>query len=44
MKAGKVIHETKVGGNPCKPFFDAATNEVWVDLGIFSQLTAGGRR
>lgn len=33
MKAGKVIHETKVEGNPRKPFFDAATNEVWVDLG-----------
>lgn len=33
MKAGKVIHETKVDGNPRKPFFDAAANEVWVDLG-----------
>jgi DNA-binding beta-propeller fold protein YncE len=33
MKAGKVIHETKVGGNPRKPFFDAKTNELWVDLG-----------
>jgi hypothetical protein len=33
MKAGKVIHETKVGGNPRKPFFDPATNELWVDLG-----------
>jgi DNA-binding beta-propeller fold protein YncE len=33
MKAGKVIHETKVEGNPRKPCFDAATNEVWVDLG-----------
>src|SRR6202521_4777128 len=33
MKAGKVIHETPVGGNPRKPFFNAATNELWVDLG-----------
>src|ERR1700739_3892250 len=33
MKAGKVIHETKVGGNPRKPFFDTNTNELWVDLG-----------
>src|ERR1700730_5623788 len=33
MKAGKVIHQTKVGGNPRKPFFDAKTNELWVDLG-----------
>src|SRR5258705_11829642 len=33
MKAGKVIHGTKVNGNPRKPFFDANTNELWVDLG-----------
>ena len=33
MKAGKVIHETPVGGNPRKPFFDAKTNQLWVDLG-----------
>src|SRR5258705_12263660 len=33
MKAGKVIHETKVSGNPRKPFFDTNTNELWVDLG-----------
>lgn len=33
MKAGKVIRETKVNGNPRKPFFDANTNELWVDLG-----------
>src|SRR5260370_28363841 len=33
MKAGKVIHETPLGGNPRKPFFDAATNELWLDLG-----------
>src|ERR1700739_173179 len=32
MKAGKVIQETKVGGNPRKPFFDPASNELWVDL------------
>jgi DNA-binding beta-propeller fold protein YncE len=33
MKAGKVIQVTKVGGNPRKPFFDPASNELWVDLG-----------
>ena len=33
LKAGKVIHETKVGGNPRKPFFDSTTNELWVNLG-----------
>jgi DNA-binding beta-propeller fold protein YncE len=33
MKAGKVIQETKVSGNPRKPFFDPASNELWVDLG-----------
>jgi len=33
MKAGKVIHETSLGGNPRKPFFDPATNELWLDLG-----------
>src|ERR1700682_879458 len=33
MKTGKVIQETKVGGNPRKPFFDPNTNELWVDLG-----------
>jgi hypothetical protein len=33
LKAGKVIHVTKVGGNPRKPFFDPALNELWVDLG-----------
>jgi hypothetical protein len=33
LKAGKVIHVTKVGGNPRKPFFDSTTNELWVDLG-----------
>jgi hypothetical protein len=25
MKAGKVIHETPLGGNPRRPFFDPAT-------------------
>jgi DNA-binding beta-propeller fold protein YncE len=33
MKAGKVIQVTKVGGNPRKPFFDPASNQLWVDLG-----------
>jgi hypothetical protein len=33
MKAGKVIHETTVGGNPRKPYFDAGSNRLWVDLG-----------
>ncbi len=33
MKAGKVIHVTKVAGNPRKPFFNAATDTLWVDLG-----------
>jgi hypothetical protein len=33
MKAGKVIHETHLGGNPRKPFYDAASNRLWVDLG-----------
>ena len=33
MKAGKVIHVTKLGGNPRKPFFDAGSNLLWVDLG-----------
>jgi DNA-binding beta-propeller fold protein YncE len=33
MKAGKVIHETTVGGNPRKPFYDPGSNKLWVDLG-----------
>lgn len=33
MKAGKVIQVTKVDGNPRKPFFDAPSNTLWVDLG-----------
>ena len=33
MKAGKVIREIPVGGNPRKPFFDAGSNQLWVDLG-----------
>lgn len=33
MKAGKVIHVTKVGGNPRKPYFDQGSNQLWVDLG-----------
>ena len=42
MKAGKVIHETKVGGNPRKPFFDAGTNELWVDLGDNTVVAMSG--
>src|SRR5437879_9450437 len=33
MKAGKVIHETPLGGNPRRPFFHAAANQVWMVLG-----------
>ena len=42
MKAGKVIHETTVGGNPRKPFFDANTNELWVDLGDNTVVALNG--
>ena len=42
MKAGKVIHETKVGGNPRKPFFDSPTNEIWVDLGDNTAVAING--
>ncbi|MGA7795986.1 MAG: hypothetical protein WCA19_23385 [Candidatus Acidiferrales bacterium] len=42
MKAGKVIQETKVGGNPRKPFFDPATNELWVDLGDNTVVAVNG--
>jgi DNA-binding beta-propeller fold protein YncE len=42
MKAGKVIHETKVGGNPRKPFFDPTTNELWVDLGDNTVVALNG--
>jgi len=42
LKAGKVIHETKVGGNPRKPFFDATTNELWVDLGDNTVVALNG--
>ena len=42
MKAGKVIHETKVSGNPRKPFFDPATNELWVDLGDNTVVALNG--
>src|ERR1700737_4573795 len=42
MKAGKVIQETKVGGNPRKPFFDPATNELWVDLGDNTVVALNG--
>ncbi len=42
MKAGKVIQEIKVGGNPRKPFFDSATNELWVDLGDNTVVALNG--
>jgi len=42
MKAGKVIHETPLGGNPRKPFFDPATNEVWLDLGDNTAVAING--
>jgi DNA-binding beta-propeller fold protein YncE len=42
LKAGKVIHETKVGGNPRKPFFDSNTNELWVDLGDNTVVSING--
>jgi DNA-binding beta-propeller fold protein YncE len=42
MKAGKVIQETKVGGNPRKPFFDSTTNELWVDLGDNTVVALNG--
>jgi hypothetical protein len=42
MKAGKVIQETKVGGNPRKPFFDPTTSELWVDLGDNTVVALNG--
>src|ERR1700674_639771 len=42
MKAGKVIQETKVGGNPRKPFFDSVANELWVDLGDNTVVALNG--
>jgi DNA-binding beta-propeller fold protein YncE len=42
LKAGKVIHETPLGGNPRKPFFDAATNQVWLDLGDNTAVAIDG--
>src|ERR1700732_3700529 len=42
LKAGKVIQETKVGGNPRKPFFDPVTNELWVDLGDNTVVALNG--
>src|ERR1700680_2112006 len=42
MKAGKVIQETKVGGNPRKRFFDSVTNELWVDLGDNTAVALNG--
>ena len=42
MKAGKVIHVTKVGGNPRKPYFDQGSNELWVDLGDNTVVAVNG--
>jgi len=42
MKVGKVIHETPLGGNPRKPFFDAATNQLWLDLGDNTAVAING--
>src|SRR5882762_8768244 len=42
MNAGKVIQEVKVGGNPRKPFFNSATNELWVDLGDNTAVALNG--
>jgi DNA-binding beta-propeller fold protein YncE len=42
MKTGKVIQEIKVDGNPRKPFFDSATNELWVDLGDNTVVALNG--
>src|ERR1700674_3696822 len=42
MKTGKVIQETKVGGNPRKPFFNPSTNELWVDLGDNTVVALNG--
>ena len=42
MKAGKVVHVTAVEGNPRKPFFDAAANELWVDLGNNTVVALSG--
>jgi len=42
IKAGQVIQETKVGGNPRKPFFDPTTNELWVDLGDNTVVALNG--
>jgi DNA-binding beta-propeller fold protein YncE len=42
MKAGKVIHETPLGGNPRRPFFDPATNQLWVDLGDNTAVSING--
>jgi len=42
LKAGKVIHETKLGGTPRKPFFNPATNEIWLDLGDNTAVALSG--
>ena len=42
LKLGKVIHETPLDGNPRKPFFDPATNELWLDLGDNTAVAISG--
>src|ERR1700730_5748725 len=42
LKAGKVIHETKLDGSPRKPFFEPATNELWVNLGNNTVVAISG--
>src|SRR6202158_724602 len=42
MKTDKLIQETKLGGKPRKPFFDPATNELWVDLGDNTVVALNG--
>jgi DNA-binding beta-propeller fold protein YncE len=42
MKTGKVIHETPLDGNPRKPFFDAPTNQIWLDLGDNTAVAIDG--
>jgi DNA-binding beta-propeller fold protein YncE len=37
-----VIQVTKVDGNPRKPFFDPASNELWVDLGDNTVVAING--
>src|SRR5258706_15045415 len=39
MKAGKVIHETKLSGNTRTPFFDTNTNDLCVELSANTRVT-----